>query len=127
MSLIKGIHHACLKCCNPEEYEKVLHFYHEVLGMPVARKWENGIMFETGSGVIEVFKNGDQPLKQGTIRHLALAADDVDACIAAARGAGYEVTVEPKEIAIPSDPVLYARVAFVLGPLGEEIEFFQEK
>ena len=31
MSLIKGIHHVCLKCANEEEYKEVVHFYHEIL------------------------------------------------------------------------------------------------
>ena len=31
-----------------------------------------------------------------------------------------------KDIVIPSSPELHARMAFCYGPLGEEIEFFQE-
>ena len=26
MSLIRGIHHVCLKCANEEEYKEVVHF-----------------------------------------------------------------------------------------------------
>lgn len=40
--------------------------------------------------------------------------------------AGYEVFIEPKNIEIASMPVFPARIAFCRGPLGEEIEFFQE-
>ena len=43
------------------------------------------------------------------------------------RTAGYEVFIEPKDIQIQSDPVFPARIAFCRGPLGEEIELFQEK
>ncbi len=32
----------------------------------------------------------------------------------------------PEDIVIRSTPELYARVAFCYGPLGEEIEFFQQ-
>ena len=84
-----------------------------------------GIMFETGSGLIEVF-NAEAPLPQGTIRHFALATDDVEACVKAVSDAGYEIFIEPKDIEIPSNPVFPARIAFCKGPLGEEIEFFQD-
>lgn len=52
--------------------------------------------------------------------------DDVDACVDAVKKAGYEVFIEPKNIEIASIPVFPARIAFCRGPLGEEIEFFQE-
>ena len=39
----------------------------------------------------------------------------------------YPITVEPKDIVIPSQPEFPVRVAFCNGPVGEEIEFFQEK
>ena len=47
MSLVKGIHHVCLKCSNEKEYEEVIHFYRDILGLSVARTWAEGIMFET--------------------------------------------------------------------------------
>ena len=100
MALIKGIHHVALKCCSSEEYKNVAEFYGDILGLSVARKWDGGIMFDTG---------------------------DVDACVSAVRKAGYEVFIEPKDIEIQSDPRFPARIAFCRGPLGEEIEFFCEK
>ena len=36
MSLIRGIHHVCLKCANEEEYKEVVHFYHEILELEIA-------------------------------------------------------------------------------------------
>ena len=126
MSFVKGIHHVCLKCSSEKEYEEVIRFYRDVLGLPVARTWAEGIMFETGSGLIEIFNNAESPLPQGTIRHFALATDDVDACVKAVSDAGYEVFIGPKDIEIPSNPVFPARIAFCKGPLGEEIEFFRD-
>ena len=35
--------------------------------------------------------------------------------------------IEPNDIVIRSDPEYPARMAFCFGPLGEEIEFFQER
>ena len=53
--------------------------------------------------------------------------DDVDGMIEKVRNAGYEVFIEPNDIEIKSDPVFPARMAFIYGPLGEEIEFFEER
>lgn len=125
--LIKGIHHVALKCASDSEFERVETFYGEILGLRVARRWEGGVMFDTGSGVIEVFNAGDTRLPQGVIRHFALATDDVDACVRAVTEAGYEVFTEPRDVTIPSEPPFPIRMAFCHGPLGEEIEFFTEK
>ena len=40
---------------------------------------------------------------------------------------GYEVFTQPNDIVIGSVPPFPARIAFCHGPVGEEIEFFQEK
>ena len=127
MSLIKGIHHVALKCRGREEYEKALGFYRDVLGLEIARSWEAGTMFTTGAGLIEIFNNADEQLPQGVVRHFALATDNVDACADAVSKAGYKVFMGPKDIAIPSEPPFPARIAFCTGPIGEEIEFFQER
>lgn len=125
MSLINGIHHVSMKCCDQQEYERALRFYCDVLGMEIARSWAEGVMIDTGSGMIEIFSNGTERLEKGIIGHFALRTDDVEECVKAVRNAGYEVFVEPKDIKIPSEPEYPARIAFCRGPLGEEIEFFQ--
>ena len=105
MSLIKGIHHVSMKCSSTEEYEKTIDFYKNILGIPVVREWQAGIMLDTGNGIVEIF----------------------NACVEAVKAAGYEVFIEPKDIEIASTPVFPARIAFCKGPLGEEIELFEEK
>lgn len=125
--LIHGIHHVSMKCCSAEEYAKMIHFYRDILGLPVRRSWASGIMLDTGNGLLEIFPDGDEPLEKGVIRHFAFTVDDPDACIEAVRKAGYEVLIEPKNIMIASKPEFPARIAFCRGPLGEEIEFFCEK
>lgn len=127
MSLIKGIHHISLTTCDEKEYEKVVSFYKDILGLPVARTWDGGIMFDAGGQIIEIFTNGEEKLTKGVIRHFALATDDVDACVKAVTDAGYQVFKGPKDIEIPSSPSFPARMAFCYGPLGEEVEFFCEK
>ena len=100
--------------------------------MEIVRTWGEGafagIMLNTGDGsLMEIFANAESRLPQGAIRHLALRTGDVDAAVEAVRKAGYEITDEPKDIVIPSEVPFPARVAFAIGPVGEEIEFFCEK
>lgn len=125
---ITGFHHVALKCCGEEEFERTVSFYRDVLGLSVAREWGEGddraAMLDTGAGLFEIFANGTDHLGTGALRHLALDVQDTDACVAAVRAAGYEITVEPRDICIPSQPPYPARIAFCLGPVGEEIEFF---
>ena len=128
-SFISGIHHVALKCDGAEEFQKTIHFYRDILQLELVRQWgeeaSRGAMLSTGNGLLEIFASGKK-LPQGAIRHFALQTSDPDACIQAVRDAGYTVTVEPKDIVIASQPPFPARIAFCIGPVGEEIEFFQE-
>ena len=126
MGLVNGIHHISMKTRSVEQYNKVVTFYKDILGLSVKREWAGGVMFDTGAGLIEIFTNGEEDLPKGTIRHIAFDVDDVNLCVKTVTEAGYEVFMGPKDIVIPSSPELHARMAFCYGPLGEEIEFFQE-
>lgn len=123
--LIKGLHHVCLKCIDDDEYKRTIHFYQDILGLKTVRTWDQGnaITLDTGQGLIEIFNHEKVQLSQGIIRHFAFAVDDVDKCITVIKNAGYQVIMEPKDVMLGT---LSARVAFCLGPVGEEIEFFQE-
>ena len=130
--MIKGVHHIALKCMGVEAFEKTVQFYRDVLGLRVtcahgARGEGSGIMLTTGDAMLEIFASGTDLPGQGAIRHFALATDDVDACVRAVEAAGYEVFIQPKDIVIASTPEFPARIAFCHGPVGEEIEFFQER
>ena len=129
--MIKGVHHIALKCMGVEAFEKTVQFYRDVLGLRVVRAWGegegSGIMHTTGDAMLEIFASGTDLPGQGAIRHFALATDDVDACVRAVEAAGYEVFIQPKDIVIASTPEFPARIAFCHGPVGEEIEFFQER
>lgn len=128
--MIKGIHHVCMKCSNEEQFEKTIGFYRDVLKLPVAASWGEGagrgITLETGAGKIELFVNAECDLPQGAIRHFALAVDDTDAVAETVRAAGYQITVEPKTVTLPANPPMPIRIAFFIGPAGEEVEIFQE-
>ena len=64
--------------CNEHEIDEVIHFYKDILELDVYNEWDTGIMFDTGSGVIEIFHNGETAPK-GTIRHFALDVTDTKA------------------------------------------------
>lgn len=125
--MITGIHHISMKCGTSDEFEKAKDFYLNLLGFSVVRTWPEGIMIDSGNGLIEIFCNGAGIRSKGAIRHIAFRTDDVDGIAAAVRKAGYHVFIEPNDIVIRSDPEFHARMAFCYGPLGEEIEFFQER
>ena len=128
---ITGIHHVAMKCQGLEEFEKTIHFYRDILGLAEIRRWGSGektaVMLDTGAGLLEIFANGVDRLGAGALRHIALAVEDTDVCIEAARAEGYEITMEPTDLVIQSNPPYPARIGFCIGPVGEELEFFCEK
>lgn len=130
--LTKGIHHIALKCISEEHFKETVHFYHDLYGMEIVRTWTTGgeakypcVMLDTGAGVLEICANGKDVLSQGALRHIALEVDSVDECIEIARKAGYQITIEPTDICFNSDPPYPARMGFCIGPVGEEVEFFE--
>lgn len=125
--MIRGVHHIALKCTSSEQYRKAKDFYTGILGLSVKREWDGGIMIDTGAGLMEIFETGGDERGQGVIRHFALTTDNVDEMVEKVTAAGYTVFTGPSDIVIQSDPPFPARMAFCWGPLGEEIEFFQEK
>ncbi len=131
MSLITGMHHTALRCCGEEEMNRAIAFYCDVLGLKLLRRWgkgaDAGCMVSTGNSIIEMFGDAQPGRTDGHVDHIALATADVDACIEAVRAAGFEITQEPHDVDIPSDPVFPARVAFCRGAAGESVEFFFER
>lgn len=126
MGLVKSMHHVSMKCSNDQKYAEEIRFYKEILGIPVCRVWDDGIMFDTGAGIVEVFRTGGTTTGTASINHFAFEVDDVDLCARTVSAAGYEVFMKPQYFTIPSNPELPARIAFCRGPLGEEIEFFKD-
>ncbi|MCR4657562.1 MAG: VOC family protein [Lachnospiraceae bacterium] len=125
--MIIGLHHISLKCGTFEEYDRAKAFYIELLGFEKVREWPEGIMIDFGNGMLEIFNNGTGIKTKGALRHIAFATDNVDEMVNRVKNAGYDVFIEPNDIVIKSEPEFPARMAFCFGPLGEEIEFFQER
>ena len=63
------------------------------------------------------------PITRGYDAVIAFVNDDIDKTVADVKSAGYEVFVEPKDITVPFN----AKIAFCFGPLGEQVEFFEQK
>lgn len=123
--MISGLHHISMKCETRQEFEQVEAFYCGVLGLTVFCRWEDGMLLDTGKGLIEVFLGPNAQHQKGILRHIALETDNVDRCVQAVTQAGWPVFLPPQDKTFPSQPPYSMRIAFCKGPLGEEIEFFQ--
>lgn len=126
-----GFHHVAIRV---QDFDATIKFYTEGLGFKEKIAWGEGdkraIMMDTGDGnYLEVFAGGSADAKpEGAIIHFALRTTNTDAAIKRARAAGAEITVEPKDVNIPSRPgPTPVRLAFCKGPDGEIIEFFQNE
>jgi glyoxylase I family protein len=126
--LLSGFHHVAIKASN---FDASVRFY-TALGMKEKISWGEGekraIMLDAGAGdYIEIFAGGNADQPQAGWFHIALRTDDVDAITAVALKAGATIFVEPKDVTLQSKPPTPVRLAFVKGPDGETIEFFQNE
>lgn len=124
-----GFHHLAMRVAD---FDASWGFYVDALGFQPRATWGEGegraALLDTGDGnYLEIFAGGEDKKPQGAVIHFALRTDDTDLAIEAARAAGAEVTVEPKDVTIPSSPPIEARIAFCKGLDGEVIEFFQNE
>jgi glyoxylase I family protein len=128
-----GFHHVAIRVVD---WEKSLRFYLDGLGFTKKIEWseapKRGALLDTGDGnYLEIFERESAPdpatvgSAEPNILHLCFRADDCAAALEQARAAGGEVTVEPMQPA-PFEAIgLKAIVAFVKGPDGEIVEFFE--
>ena len=125
-----GFHHVSMKA---RDLDKSLKFYTEGLGFVERFGWGQAprrtVLLDTGDGnYFEISQgNPEQVYEDGAFQHIALRVDDCDAAIEAARAAGAEVTLEPRDIMLPTEPSIPIRIAFFKGPDGEVIELFQDE
>ncbi len=125
-----GTHHIAIQA---KDWNASLKLYRDVLGMTEAASFAGGdgkkiVLLDIGDGShIELFEPSAETTIQDApanhpVTHFALATSDARAATEHVRGAGYEVTVEPKELNLGG---LEVTIAFFKGPSGEVIEFFE--
>ena len=123
-----GFHHVCMRV---KDLHTSIKFYTEGLGFVEKASWRPNptrcVLLDAGDGNYFEIAQGDPHKTQeaGLFQHIALRTDNCDAATDAARTAGAEITVEPKDVILPNDPPLQVRVSFCKGPDDEVIEFFQ--
>jgi glyoxylase I family protein len=130
---VSGFHHVCIRT---RDWDRSVAFYRDVLGFTEKVAWplratgRRAAMLDTGDGnYLELFDDPDYPAApDGAVAHFAFRTAQLDETAARVRAFGAKITVEPKDVVIPTTngrgdiPV---RLFFCEGPSGELIEFFQ--
>jgi glyoxylase I family protein len=131
-----GFHHIALRA---RDFDASVRFYTQGLGFTPKITWNDkpkrAVMLDTGDGnYLEIFERPDQPrfdektAGEPPLLHFALRTTDCDAALARALAAGAALHMDSKSIDIQAQPqVTPVRIAFVRGPDGELIEFFQNE
>ena len=117
---IKGFAHCGLYV--PRLEETVL-FYENVFGAANLGYFEassRGCWLKIGEDILEIFQSGE--LGTGCFKHIAIECDDVDALFAHAVACGGGEMMKPKNITLGLKKPVQARIAFVTGINGEQIE-----
>ncbi len=121
-----GFHHIALKV---KDLDASIEFYKK-LGMTEVATWGEGNdriqMMDIGDGgIFEIFAGGGNESDNGKWLHYAFKVDDVEAAYNAAIAAGAKSHIAPKVVPLDSKPEkMTLKIAFVLGPDDEQLEFF---
>ena len=116
-----GMHHIAVQT---RDWEASMRLYRDVLGMEVVAEFGSAerkiVLLDIGDGShMELFgPTAESP----AVTHFALAVADARAATEHVRTAGYDITVEPKDLELGAMKVT---IAFFIGPCGEVVEFFQ--
>jgi len=124
------MHHVTV---NTNDIEASMKLYQDVLGMSQVTKFslpdKEVYLLDIGDDShIELFHVPDSSSNTAAehcehpLQHIALATSDTEGSIEKVRAAGYSVTMEPVTLDLGN---LSAKIAFFIGPSGEEIEFFE--
>ncbi len=132
-----GFHHVAI---ITRDWDKSMAFYCDGLGFVPKINWgtspRRAVMLDVGDGnYLEVFERDVITANQAeresvldtepNLLHLCLRTDDCAAAVEVARNAGANVTVEATVPDVFTQMGLKTKIAFVCGPDGEIIEFFE--
>jgi len=130
-ALISGFHHVCVKT---RDWDRTMSFYKDTLGFVEKITWraapQRAVMLNAGDGnYLEVFEDlAYAAAPNGAVIHFALRTARLDEVAALVRTTGAKITMEPKDVTIPTTNAhapVPIRIFFCEGPNGEIIEFFQ--
>ena len=124
----RGYHHIGLWVSDTE---RSLKFYRDVLGGKIKHSFTLAgldkliYLVDIGGAVVEIIQRGNGEEEQNARwAHIALEVSDTNAAYSLAMSGGAISHSEPEDIMLKDK---LARIAFVKGPDGEMIEFFEEK
>ena len=138
-----GFHHVAIRAVD---FDATVRFYTEGLGFKVhygcsvPGRIDRAVFLDVGDGrYVEVFgagstvqsegrrrHPGEEPT-EGAVLHFCLRVADVDASYARALAAGAVSRIEPRTAKLGDAPPTEVRIAFVVGPNGEVIEFLKSE
>lgn len=131
---INGFHHIAL---NTSDFDKSMKFYTECLGFREYRRWKTAdgkktiALVDCGNGnKMEIFSSAAERTtydeEAGNVIHFAFKVDNAKYWYDKAIAFGCASHMEPADKVLPADPPIECVLAFVKGPDGELIEFFEE-
>lgn len=124
-----GFHHLALRA---KDFDRSFEFYTKGLGCELRLCWGEGegriALVNLGDGgCMEIFA-GSKGEPTGMFWHVAFKTTSTDAAYAAAVAAGAVTDKPPFDAVLKGEAgEIHARIAFVKGPDGETLEFFQEQ
>ncbi len=134
--IVKGLGYAHIAIAA-RDFDRSLTFY-RALGMKVYTAWGEktatgdsriALLDMGGGDLVELFAKPDLPAAGGEgspFLHFAFSVQNVDEAYRIALEAGAKPYKAPAEMPLASDPIrMTLRIAFVIGPSGEELEFFK--
>jgi glyoxylase I family protein len=138
-----AFHHVALRATD---FDRTLKFYTEGLGFKhhfgfsVHGRIDKAAFLDAGDGrYLEIFgpdstvqsegrrRNPGEDRTEGALLHFCLRVADTETAYARALAAGAESRVAPRTSVLQQDPPVEVKIAFVTGPEGEVIEFFQSE
>ncbi len=138
-----GFHHVAIRAVD---FDETIKFYTEGLGFrvhfpfSVPGRIDRAAFLDAGDGrFVEIFGQNStvqaegrrrfrwEDRTEGALLHFCLKVVDTDASYAQALAAGAVSRVEPISRRLSEEPLVEVRIAFVVGPNGEVIEFMQSE
>lgn len=117
---VTGIAHCALYTSRLEETVNFYTMAFDAENLGYFKASNPGCWLKLGDDVLEIFQTED--LGTGCFKHIAIGCDDVDALYAHAIACGGGEMMKPKNITLGLIKPVQARIAFVTGINGEQIE-----